>query len=82
MPCGPAWVASPSGDRGLDPPVAMPAHGVTDAEGSPAVPLLVQLVQVVHTVDRHVSHEAGGHIAPLVGVLHGGEGRRVASHDG
>ena len=73
VPCGPALVPSPSGGQGLDPQVAVSAHGIVDAEGCPAVPLLVQPVQVVQTVDIHVGHATGGHIASLVGLLHGGQ---------
>ena len=41
---GPTLAPPSSGDWGADLPVPVPAHGVPDAEGCPAVPLPVQLV--------------------------------------
>ena len=53
----------------------MVLHGRTDAQGGALVPPPVQSVHFIWAVGSHMRHEPGGHIAPLVGAVHGGGGR-------
>ena len=62
----------------------MVLHGRTDAQGGALVPLPVESSHFIRAVGPHMRHEPGGHIVPLVGVVHGGRGsvpRPMAKRD-